>query len=173
MTFEIEINGKMRTVAVEPVTGNAGRFRVVVDGDEKVVDAREVDASTLSLILLSEGSVSYEVELVDSPTQGELLVRTHDGLMRAMVNGRRRRRGSGEGGAAGEGEQRILAPMPGKVVRVLVKAGDEVKAKQGLVVVEAMKMESEIKSPKAGKVKEVSVSEGQSVEAGRVLAVVE
>ena len=173
MTFEIEINGKTRTVAVEPVTGNAGRFRVVVDGKEQVVDARQVDASTLSLILLSDGGVSYEIELVDSPEQGELMVRTHDGLRRAMVNGRRRRRGSGEGAAGGEGEQRVLAPMPGKVVRVLVKAGDEVKARQGLVIVEAMKMESEIKSPKAGVVKEVPVTEGQSVEAGRVLAVVE
>lgn len=173
MTFEIEINGKTRVVAVEPVSGNAGRFRVVVDGVERQIDAREVDASTLSLILLDEGGAGHEVELVDSPVQGELLVRTRDGLLRAMVNGRRRRRGAAEGADGGEGEQRVLAPMPGKVVRVLVKAGDEVKARQGLVVVEAMKMESEIKSPKAGRVKEVPVSEGQSVEAGRVLAVVE
>lgn len=173
MTFEIEVNGRTRTVAVEPVTGNAGRFRVVVDGAESLVDAREVDASTLSLILLNEGGACHEVELVDSPVQGELLVRTRDGLLRAMVNGRRRRRGSGEGAAGAEGEQRVLAPMPGKVVRVMVKVGDEVTARQGLVVVEAMKMESEIKSPKAGRVKEVPVTEGQSVEAGRVLAVVE
>ena len=63
--------------------------------------------------------------------------------------------------------------MPGRVVRVLVKAGDEVAARQGLVVVEAMKMENELTSPKAGRVKEVSVSEGTSVESGRLLVIVE
>jgi len=63
--------------------------------------------------------------------------------------------------------------MPGKIVRVLVKAGDAVRARQPLVVVEAMKMENELGSPKAGRVKEVSVQEGQSVEAGRLLVVVE
>ena len=63
--------------------------------------------------------------------------------------------------------------MPGKIVRVLVKAGDEVAARQGLVVVEAMKMESEIASPKAGRIKEIAVEAGITVEAGRLLAVVE
>lgn len=172
MTFEIEVRGRTRTVGIEPVTGTPGRFRVMLDGEEHVVDAREVDASTLSLILLTAGGACHEIELVQTQVQGELLVRTRDGLLRAMVNGRRLRRGAAEG-AAGDGEQRVLAPMPGKVVRILVAPGDEVKARQGLVVVEAMKMESEIKSPKAGRVKEIPVSEGMSVEAGRVLAVVE
>ena len=63
--------------------------------------------------------------------------------------------------------------MPGRVVRVLVKPGDEVAARQGLVVVEAMKMENELAAPRAGRVKEVAVTEGQSVEAGRLLVVVE
>jgi biotin carboxyl carrier protein len=63
--------------------------------------------------------------------------------------------------------------MPGRVVRVLVAQGDEVAARQGVVVVEAMKMENELRSPKAGRVKEVSVKAGDSVEAGRGLLVVE
>jgi biotin carboxyl carrier protein len=63
--------------------------------------------------------------------------------------------------------------MPGKVVRVLVKPGDEVVARQGVVVVEAMKMENELRAPRAGRVKEVSVVPGMSVEAGRILAVIE
>jgi biotin carboxyl carrier protein len=63
--------------------------------------------------------------------------------------------------------------MPGRVLRVLVKAGDTVTARQGLVVVEAMKMENEITSPKDGRIKEVGVSDGQSVEVGRLLVVVE
>ena len=63
--------------------------------------------------------------------------------------------------------------MPGRVVRVLVAAGDEVAARQGVVVVEAMKMENELRAPRAGRVKEVSVAAGTSVEAGRILAVIE
>jgi biotin carboxyl carrier protein len=63
--------------------------------------------------------------------------------------------------------------MPGRVVRILVKAGDAVAAKQPLVVVEAMKMENELASPKAGTIKEVVVGEGASVEAGRLLVVVQ
>jgi biotin carboxyl carrier protein len=72
-----------------------------------------------------------------------------------------------------EGRQTLTAPMPGRIVRVLVKAGDEVREGQGLVVVEAMKMENEMKSPKGGKVVEVLVSEGQTVEGNAKLCVVE
>ena len=71
------------------------------------------------------------------------------------------------------GPQRIIAPMPGKVVRVLVKPGDDVKARQGLVVVEAMKMENELRAARDGRVRDVAVAEGQSVDAGAVLLVVE
>jgi biotin carboxyl carrier protein len=63
--------------------------------------------------------------------------------------------------------------MPGKVVKVLVKVGDEVKEGQGLVVVEAMKMENELKSPKAGKVVELPAKEGTAVEINAKLVVVE
>ncbi|HZS38549.1 MAG TPA: biotin/lipoyl-containing protein, partial [Polyangia bacterium] len=67
----------------------------------------------------------------------------------------------------------VKSPMPGKVVKVLVRAGDDVKAGQGIVVVEAMKMENELKAPRDGKIKEVQVQEGQAVEAGQTLATLE
>ena len=63
--------------------------------------------------------------------------------------------------------------MPGKVLRVLVRAGDAVEPRQGLVVIEAMKMENELRAARAGRVKSVRVSEGQSVDAGALLAIVE
>jgi biotin carboxyl carrier protein len=63
--------------------------------------------------------------------------------------------------------------MPGRIVRLLVKPGDQVEARQGLVVIEAMKMENELRSPKAGTIKDVAVAEGDSVVAGRLLVVVE
>ena len=75
--------------------------------------------------------------------------------------------------AGGSGRQSIKAPMPGKVVRVLVAAGDTVEAGQGLVVVEAMKMQNELKSPKAGTVIKVSAETGATVSPGDVLVIVE
>ena len=74
---------------------------------------------------------------------------------------------------AQEGPQTVESIMPGKVVRVLVKPGDTVTEGQGLVVVEAMKMENEIESPKDGKVTEVKVEPGQAVESGGALVIVE
>jgi len=78
------------------------------------------------------------------------------------------------GGAAleAQGRQQIIAPMPGKIIRLLVKAGEPVETGQGLLVVEAMKMQNEIRSPKSGTVERLSVAEGQTVNAGEVVAVV-
>jgi len=76
--------------------------------------------------------------------------------------------------AGGEaGPQRITAPMPGKIVRISVAEKEEVKAGQGVLVMEAMKMQNEMKSPKDGKVQKVLVAEGATVNAGDVLAVIE
>jgi biotin carboxyl carrier protein len=80
------------------------------------------------------------------------------------------RRGVGSGG---EGPRAVKAPMPGRVVRVLVKAGDEVEEGQGLVVIEAMKMQNELKAPKAGRVARVMVEVSDTVGTGDVMAVVE
>ena len=75
--------------------------------------------------------------------------------------------------AGGHGRAAILAPMPGKVVRILVAVGDEVEAGQGIVVVEAMKMQNELKAPRAGRVSAIQISENDSVVAGTVLAVID
>ena len=178
MTFEIEVNGRTRTVSVERIAKHEGGFRVIIDGTPHLVDAVRVDGGALSFIQLdaqqSEGTKaagkSHRVAVTEGPA-GELTLTQADGLVRATVNGRRSRRGGEVAGAAGE--QRILAPMPGKVLRVLVQPGQDVAARQPLVVVEAMKMENELSSPRAGRVKEIPAVEGQSVEAGRVLIIVE
>lgn len=75
--------------------------------------------------------------------------------------------------AAGDGPLRVVAPMPGKIVRVLVAPGDDVAARQAVVVVEAMKMENELRAGRAGVVREVLVAQGASVEAGATLVVLE
>jgi biotin carboxyl carrier protein len=77
------------------------------------------------------------------------------------------------GAAGAHGKANILAPMPGKIVRILVSPGDEVKAGQGLIVVEAMKMQNEMKSPRDGRVTTINVKENDSVTAGAILASIE
>jgi biotin carboxyl carrier protein len=174
MHFEIEVNGRPHAVTVEK-TGS--RYRIEADGQVDVVDVARVDASTLSLLVVGEREVSHEVSLVDGREPGEVEVYLRAGVVQTRVSGapgqkRWSARGAGLAGATA-GPQRIVAPMPGKVVKVLVAPGDEVTARQGLVVIEAMKMENELRAPRAGRVKDVQVGEGALVEAGRLLVVVE
>jgi biotin carboxyl carrier protein len=171
MQLQIEVNGRLRAVEVDQ---KDGVYRVVIDGVERLVDAAPVDGSTFSLICLGDNRSSQEVGLSPTGLRGELAVHMPSGVASVRVlTGAASRFGRGGAVAQAAGTQQVLAPMPGKVVKVLVKAGDEVKARQGLVVVEAMKMENELRSPKDGRVSDVLVAEGASVEAGRLLVVVE
>jgi biotin carboxyl carrier protein len=116
--------------------------------------------------------VTREIHIAPGTARGETLVGIDGRTVAVTVNGRRSRRVA-EGGSQAHGVQAVTAPMPGRIVRVLVQPGDRIAARQGVIVVEAMKMENELRSPKAGKVKEVTVSPGTSVEAGRILVVIE
>ena len=170
MNFEIDLAGTARTVTVEP--DGPGRYRVVVDGVAHDVLAERAGEFGLLLGVGDRSNVSRELQIAPGAGRGELLVALGGRTVPVIVNGRTRRRGApDEIGRAGL--QPVVAPMPGRVVRVLVSPGDDVVARQGVVVVEAMKMENELRSPKAGKVKEVNVTPGTSVEAGRVLVVIE
>ena len=171
MTFEIDINGRTRTVAIEKTT--EGHFRVLLDGEVRLVDAARVGVYGLSLLLDGKHGVSREVQVTPASSGAELLVTLGGRTIAATVNGRRTGRAGSDTGAGAHGEQAVVAPMPGRVVRVLVSQGDDVAVRQGVVVVEAMKMENELRSPKAGRVKEINVTTGASVEAGRVLLVIE
>ena len=173
MTLEIEINDRSRTVSVERTA--AGRFRVIVDGRPHDVDAVRAGSFGLSLLLDGNPGISREIQISPAGDRGsgQLLIGIDGRTVAATVNARRTRRAGAYGGASTDGEQAIVAPMPGRVVRVLVSTGDAVAARQAVVVVEAMKMENELRSPKAGRVKDVAVTPGTSVEAGRVLVVIE
>jgi biotin carboxyl carrier protein len=151
---------------------DAGRYRIAVDGQTHAVDAARVGEYGLSLVLDGDGARSREVHVAPAGAGGNQLVHFDGRWLSVIVNGRRARRRSADSGSHAGGEATVAAPMPGRVVRVLVGPGDEVKARQPVVVVEAMKMENELRSPKAGVVKEVSVSAGTSVEAGRSLVVI-
>lgn len=172
LTFEIEVNGRVRSVSIERV-GTHERFRVTVDGEPTLVEAQRTGAFGLSLQFPDAGHETAKVSIVPGSTPGAQLAYLDGRIAAVAVNARRTGRGGADAAGTPHGEQRIVAPMPGRVVRVLVAAGETVDARQPVVVVEAMKMENELRSPKAGRVKEVAVSPGTSVEAGRVLVVID
>jgi biotin carboxyl carrier protein len=172
MTFEIEVNGHVRSVSIER-TGADGRFRVSVDGETTLVEARRNGGFGLSMLFPDAAHRTAKVSIAPGSARGELLAYLDGRSVPVAVNARRTGRGAADAGAGAHGEQKVSAPMPGRVVRVLVASGDAVEARQPVVVVEAMKMENELRSPKAGRVKEVTVAAGTSVEAGRVLVVID
>jgi biotin carboxyl carrier protein len=156
-----------------------GLLHVDLDGTVHLVDARRINESMVSLLVQLDGASaparSIDAAFATKAAAGDFDVHV-DGrtipveIRPAGAFGRQKKAGAA---AAGTGPQRIVSPMPGKVVRVLVKAGDEVQARQGLVVVEAMKMENELRAARDGRVRDVSVAEGQSVDAGTLLLIVE
>jgi biotin carboxyl carrier protein len=191
--YEFEINGRTRQVVVRR-TGD--RFVVAVDGRDQFVDARRVDAETLSLLIeevrrkadttcdeggtggtgIAEGTErfrSFEI-MVTPDRSGALSVRVGATSVPVIPINDRGSRRLADAAAHGAGRpQRLAAPMPGKVVRVLAAKGDRVKARQPIVVIEAMKMENELRALSDGVVAEVLVGEGQLVEAGTQLALLE
>src|SRR5688572_7996119 len=179
MMFEVAVGDRVRTVSV---VRKGALLHVTLDGHTHVVDARRVSETALSL-LVQNGKGDLPVQSIDAGfasrgDAGELDVHVLGRAItvRARPSTQRTARSNAPSAslrAASGGSQRIVSPMPGKIVRLLVKTGDQVKAKQGLVVVEAMKMENELRAARDGRVREVSVAEGQSVDAGAVLLVVE
>ena len=163
MIFEATVGG--RTVRTE-VRGRDGRYTVLIDGRAVEVDAREAGPHALSLLVAGR---SHDVGVEKREGGYRVLVRG-EVVEVALVEAAR---GAAVPRRPASGLSRIQAPMPGKLVRVLVSAGEEVGAGQGLVVMEAMKMENEIRAPRAGRVKEAPVREGQAVETGALLVLLE
>ena len=127
------------------------------------LDIREVEPGVFSVLV---DGASYEVR-IDGDTVSIA------GRRYGLENRDPRKWNPAAGGVEAHARDTIKAPMPGKIVRVLVAQGDEVRSGQGVVVVEAMKMQNELKTHRAGKVTRVGVSEHDTVEAGAVLVVVE
>jgi biotin carboxyl carrier protein len=178
LLYDVESQGRVRRVAV---TRHGGRYTVAVDGRSWEVDVARVDAHLLSLVMTqtprpepardgNESGESYEVTVSPGSAPGRLIVHVGPIAVPVTLNGRPRRRQ--EPGQA-TGRQELVAPMPGKVVRLLVEPGTIVRARQPIVVIEAMKMENELRSSGEGTVAGVHVKEGASVEAGALLVVIE
>ena len=150
MKFRIQLTGVkgQRTHVVELERNGTG-YRVLLDGRTVEADATPVSPNTISVLL---GGRAYEVHVTPA-LDGTVKLQSGPHEFTAGIQDPRAWRGRKQGAMEAEGRQPIVAPMPGKVIRLLVSAGDEVEAGQGLVVVEAMKMQNEIRSPKEGRSK--------------------
>ncbi|MCI0475129.1 MAG: biotin/lipoyl-binding protein [Anaerolineales bacterium] len=143
---------------------------VMVNGEPHNVDFRTIDGSALYSLLLD--NASWEALVDRNGDEYRVLI---GGELNVVVvqDERTRKMAKAEGAqAAPTGEAIIKAPMPGLVRGVVVNVGDNVAAKQGVVILEAMKMENELRTPRAGIVKEVRVKAGDKVEQGQVLMIV-
>lgn len=164
MKYEVEIRGQQVSVELE----QSGP-RIVARVGNRDYDL-EFFSPEEGVYTFLDGDRVYEAN-VSSVDDTSLRVLIGSRVFATKIIDRKHRRSSVEHTI--EGRQNLVAPMPGRVVRVLHSAGDEVAAGEGVIVVEAMKMQNEIKSPKSGRVVEVRVVEGATVNANQVLAVVE
>jgi len=177
MRFIADVDDQTHTIEVDDHGRDDGKYSMMVDGRQYVVDAALMPSQIVSMLIDNH---SYDVD-VDKVGDGS---DTLDGRMQVRVRGRvvrldildERRRKMREAATAhlgGAGTAKIESPMPGKIVRVLVKEGEAVKQGQGLIVVEAMKMENELKAPKDGTISNLAIKEGQAVNGGALLCTIE
>ncbi len=165
MTYDVTIDGKNYKLELEHAENS---WRCRLDGREIQLDAILPRRDVLSVII--EGK-AYEIKREQTATDLHLWV----GPVRyaAELRDPRSLRGRKGQGSDDAGPRKLIAPMPGKVVRVLAHEDTAVEAGQGILVMEAMKMQNEIKSPKKGIVRKIVAAEGSSVNPGDVLAIVE
>lgn len=165
MIYDVAINGYLHKV---DLAQKDGRWHCSLDGTEFPIDVVLVRPNQFSLII---AGISYDVKRETTAQETHVWVGStkYKADARDPRSLQSRRKPPGEA----EGARKILAPMPGKIVRILVAEHDAVEAGQGVAVVEAMKMQNELKSPKQGTVQRIFVTSGASVSAGDVLLIVE
>jgi len=161
--FDADVAG--RSVRVEVKGGGGGRYTVELDGRSLEVLASGVGTGSMSLLV---GRESHELG-VEREGQGYRVAGRSGSVLVALSPAGR---GALAVASRAAGPARLVAPMPGRIVRLLAVAGAEVAAGQGLLVIEAMKMENELRAPREGRLRELLVREGEAVEAGALLAVV-
>ena len=169
MHYVAIVEGEEREVEIVEVAPDT--YQITMGERRLEVDVQPISETQLSALV---GNTAYNIEFENDVEGGlNMLVRGHV-LHTEVVDLRkmRLRKAQGQSGVA-SGPLEIRSPMPGKIVAVLVKEGDAVKQGQGVVVVEAMKMENELRAPREGVVKKLSAQEGSAVDGGAVLAIIE
>ena len=164
MNLRLKINNRLRNVTINKA---ASRDEISLDGKGISAEVIEVRSGILSALI--DGKV-FDARVWPMADGLHVAIGGVEYLAH-LEDPRQWRRGAG-GSSAMEGRQNVTAPMPGKVVRILVKSGEKIALGQGLLIVEAMKMQNEIKAAKEGTVEKMMVQEGQPVNAGEVLAII-
>ena len=170
MAYEVQIENRTATIDIISRDGNIIKF--AIDGKPVEVDITRVENGVYSVV--SEG-LSYNVELIEDESDNKLYTvntffKNYDV---EIIDAESKYLKSRKKGHTDEGETVIASPMPGKVVKILVKVGDEVKKNDTVVIVEAMKMQSEYKVSKDRIIKEICVKEGDTVTSKQPLIIVE
>jgi biotin carboxyl carrier protein len=168
VTVWLEIGGKKVAVELGGAL-NEGVMECMVDGRAMRVDVRLLEPGVMSLLIADPEAPRRQYRCVLDGDHVVIDGRRH-GFEVQDPRSLQGRRGSGAGA---EGARPVKAPMPGRVVRMLVEVGMDVEEGQGVVVIEAMKMQNELKAPKAGRVVRVGAVVGETVGSGDVLVVVE
>jgi len=167
MNYVAKIGDREIRITVD-ASGGSG-YEVTIDGERKVVDARPVAPHLWSIL---DGNRSFEASVFELADE-EFEVRIGGAYHRFTLMNEQRRARFRAGGKGIAGRGAIASPMPGKIVKLSVELGEEVEAGQGLIVIEAMKMENELKSTGAGRITEIFVKEGDVVESGAKLLLIE
>lgn len=166
MNFDIELDGKKHRLSMRKKTEG---YHFMLNGKPCDADATMIQPNLLSLLM--EGR-SYRI-LFDPRPGSEAALVIQERRIPYRIDDPRSLRSRGAADGADTGARSIAASMPGRVIRLLVNIGDHVEAQQGLIVIEAMKMQNELKAPRAGRVAKISAEVGATVQAGSVLLVIE
>ncbi len=170
MPYEVKLND--RIAIVDMLSRQDEKLLVAVDGKEYELDFVEIGKGSYSVIYQHR---SFNIELI--PANGGIkkyLVNTFKNTFEVeIIDAEAKYLASRKKGLDDDGDSVIAAPIPGKVVKVFVEKDEKVEAGQTVIIISAMKMESEFKAKKAGKVAEIKVTEGQTVEARQPMIVIE
>jgi biotin carboxyl carrier protein len=169
MSFEVKLNN--RIAKVELLQWENSYVNIRVDDTEYIIDFEKVGPGVFSMI---HNNKSFNIELIPEVDSKKFSVNTYKHSYDVeIIDAESKYKASRLKGSEDDVENTIVAPIPGKVVKIPVSIGEEVEAGQTLVIFSAMKMESEFKAKKGGVVKDIKVAEGDTVEAKRVMVVVE
>ncbi len=169
--MELELNVNGRNAIVKELKREGNLMTVSVDDDVYEVDLVKVGNGEYSVLYKGK---SYNIEVIENTDPKHYTVNTFYFTYGVeVIDAEARYIRSREEAGAHHGENIIRSPMPGKVVKILVQTGDEVEAGQTVIIVSAMKMESEFKAGKAGVVTEIAVKEGDTIDGNQLMVVIE